>query len=106
MLTLQFSESEILKIEKALSTLEESFTGKLLTDQSQNSENIEDLSSAPENPELEFMPAFEDINHWDINEKYREVLNPIALRLKNIASQVLHTNRALLHNCWTSKNKY
>lgn len=92
--------------------LEETFAGKLIKDNyfdQANEMEIENISAIPSDEGtllLTSIPAFSNINQWDKDEKAREQLNPIASRLKTIAQQVVHTNRAVLLRCWNSSSKY
>lgn len=110
--TIEFSEAELSKINNALIMLEETFAGKLIKDiyfDQVNELEIENISALPSDEGtllLTSIPAFSNINQWDKDEKAWEQLNPIASRLKTIAQQVVHTNRAVLLRCWNSSSKY
>ncbi len=114
LLTIEFSEAELSKINSALMMLEETFAGKLIRDNGFDQVNIneleiENISAIPSDEGTLFLtsiPAFSNINQWDKDEKAREQLNPIASRLKTIAQQVVNTNRAVLLRCWNSSSKY
>ena len=92
--------------------LEETFAGKLVRDLSalnNNEHEIENLAAIPIDDGTILtlaLPAFTNISQWDKDEKAREQLDPIATRLKNIAQQVVYTNRAVLQRCWNSSSKY
>lgn len=113
--TVQFTEADLLKINSALLTLEETFAGKLFQAATASAPvdptkaDIENLAAFREEEIEAFsiaMPAFMNISQWSNDEKAREQLNPIALRLKSIAQQVVYTNRAMLQRCWDSSTKY
>ncbi|MEO7523415.1 MAG: hypothetical protein ABIT58_04935 [Ferruginibacter sp.] len=110
--SIEFSDADLNKINNALLMLEETFAGKLIRDLSRGNSNqheIEDLSDTPVDDGTMLtlaLPAFANISQWNKDEKAREQLDPIATRLKNIAQQVVHTNRAVLQRCWNSSNKY
>lgn len=109
---IEFSDADLNKINHALLMLEETFAGKLVNDLSllnNNELEIENLSAIPIDDgtiRTLAMPAFANISQWDKDEKAREQLHPIATRLKNIAQQVVYTNRAVLQRCWNSSSKY
>ena len=92
--------------------LEATFAGKLVRDISvlnNNEHEIENLSAIPIDDGTILtlaLPAFANISQWDKDERAREQLHPIATRLKNIAQQVVYTNRAVLQRCWNSSSKY
>lgn len=92
--------------------LEETFAGKLIRDYSGNqteSDQIENITAIPieDGTILTLaLPAHTNISQWDMDEKARQQLNPIADRLKQIAQQVVNTNRAVLQRCWNSSSKY
>ncbi len=112
--TIEFSDAELTKINSALLMLEETFAGKLIKDSTNDSQSgkefeIENVCAIPSDDGTILtlaMPAFVNISQWGKDEKAREQLHPIALRLKNIAQQVVNTNRAVLQRCWNSSGKY
>lgn len=110
--TIEFSDADLKKIHVALLMLEETFAGKLLNATEQHPEQkneIENLCSLPADDGTTLtlaMPAFVNIMQWNKDEKAREQLHPIATRLKNIAQQVVYTNRAVLQRCWNFSSKY
>lgn len=113
--SIQFSEADLSKINSALLTLEEAFAGKLFQAATPAAPvdplktDIENLAAFPAEEIEAFsiaMPAFANITQWSSDEKTREQLNPIAIRLKQIAQQVVYTNRAVLQRCWDSSTKY
>ncbi|MBS1741644.1 MAG: hypothetical protein JST81_01305 [Bacteroidetes bacterium] len=108
---IEFSEADLNKINNALLTLEEAFSGKLITDNSSpaNDYQIENVAAIPTDDGTLYtlaLPAHSNINQWDKDEKARAQLSPIANRLKEIAQQVVNTNRAVLQRCWNSTGKY
>ncbi|MBC7536043.1 MAG: hypothetical protein H7258_10150 [Ferruginibacter sp.] len=110
---IEFSAADLKKIDIALLMLEETFAGKLISDiyneSGESEHDIENLSSLPADEGTTLLlatPAFVNISQWGRDEKTREQLHPIAARLKNIAQQVVHTNRAVLQRCWNSSSKY
>jgi hypothetical protein len=109
---IEFTEADLQKIDHALLMLEETFAGKLIQDNSYlkiNEQEIENLTVLPKDEGTvltEIIPAFANMNQWSSDERAREQLDPIATRLKNIAQQVVYTNRAVLQRCWNSSSKY
>ena len=113
LLNIAFSDAEIGRINAALLMLEETFSGKLISDSTAPDANealqIEDVSSLPMDEGTIFrdsVPAFQDIPFWKQDEITSEQLSPIAFRLKTIAQQVVSTNRAVLQRCWNASAKY
>lgn len=113
LLSIEFSDADLKKINTALMMLEETFAGKLIKDISSTHKGqdheIENVSAIPSDDGTMLtlhLPAFENISQWDKDEKAREQLHPIATRLKDIAQQVVYTNRAVLQRCWNSSGKY
>ena len=109
----EFSDAELNKINNALLMLEETFAGKLIENVSASDplpgNEIENLAMIPLDDGTILtmaIPAFVNIPQWGKDEKAREQLHPIATRLKNIAQQVVYTNRAVLQRCWNSSSKY
>lgn len=108
---IEFSDADLNKINHALLMLEETFAGKLVKDLSfnPNDPDIENLAAIPTDDGTIYtlaIPAHVNIAQWDKDEKAREQLHPIAMRLKLIAQQVVNTNRAVLQRCWNSSGKY
>lgn len=109
---IEFSDDDLKKINEALIMLEEAFAGKLINDETAKNGalyEIEDITTIPHDETtlmLHAIPAFANLSIWNNNEKTREQLNPIAKRLKDIAKQVVLTNRAVLQRCWNSTSKY
>ena len=111
--TIEFSEMELNRINNALLMLEEAFAGKLIKDvnseQQGKEPEIENICTIPTDDgtmHTMAVPAFTNIAQWGRDEKAREQLHPIATRLKNIAQQVVNTDRAVLQRCWNSSGKY
>ena len=94
---IKFTDSEIIKIDNALLILEETFAGKLIKDSLPKStanarheieiEEFSNLSGDDQTSLILTIPAFVNILQWGKDERTLEQLNPIALRLKNIAQQ-------------------
>jgi hypothetical protein len=112
--SIEFSEAELIRINSALLMLEETFAGKLIKDPNNDElqvkeHEIENICAIPTDDGTMVtlaIPAFANISQWGKDEKAREQLHPIATRLKNIAQQVVNTNRAVLQRCWNSSGKY
>lgn len=89
--TLEFSDSDLHKMDIALAMLEEIFSAKIISINA-GVRKEEMLSTSPEF----------DMTEWVKNDKVRSVLGGRATRLEKIADKIVKANKAILKRCCIS----
>lgn len=105
MISIEFTATELKKIDDALTTLETVFKNKLVQLTPKESQRYGKLGSQTENWSnmiyadsqiaTNLIPPFIDQKEWTKDEIVRDQLSLRATRLENIAQQVLDTNRVI-----------
>lgn len=119
LISIEFTEDELAKMDAALTVLEQVFAGKVVQLTHEESQKYGKLGNATENwsnmvyddctaASVKLIPDFVDKDEWTKDETVRDQLSQRVTRLETIAQQVVDTNRMvgfdIYHTCLSAYN--
>ena len=107
--SLELSSADLKKLDKALTMLEEIFTGKIIEFTPEAGMPVakkfisKQMQYHTKSAEL---PSLINFAEWIKKESVRKALGTSAGRLENIADKIIDTNKSILKNCAASSNMF
>ena len=107
--SLELSSIDLRKLDKALTMLEEIFTGKIIEFTPEPGLPVSKKLIAKQmqhHTKSAELPSLINFAEWIKKESVRKVLGTSAGRLENIADKIIETNKSILNNCAASSNMF